>query len=620
MKLKVVYILAFICLLLSCKWGPVAQTITARAASSTVGVGQEFEVRYDINDNVSGFEAPSFTGFDVLSGPNQSSSINIINGSVSQSISYSFYIVARQEGTFTIQPATVHIGSKTLKSNSLTITVMKGNAPPPNTGQNANAQPPPTNGNTSQDNVSASDLNKKIFVKLNPNKTKCFKGEGVILTLKLYALASEFNPQDFGPLNTNPPAYNGFYTEDIPHRGEIIMNRENINGTIYWVCTLNQTILFPEHSGKLKIDPLKVEGVVGVRVKSRDPFDIFSQFFGSQMKRENFQVSTDAISLEVQKLPESGKEFNGAVGHYTIKASLDKNKVKANDAINLNVTVSGEGELKLIDSLPFTFPPDFDHYDPKITDHITVASTGISGSRTFNYLLIPRHEGKFKIPSTAFTYFDPAKKNYSTVSVPEMNIEVEKGNNTPSQITVAGNTSKEDVKLLATDIRFIHLGHEPVLFIGSHILYSIGFYSGIGLPVLAFLGFVFFRRRYIELHKDIVSLRKREATHMAKKRLKVAHSFISTGNKERFYAEILKAINGYLSDKFGIPVADLSRETINQSLSGWKLSEKTIYLLKQCLDICEYASYAPSAIKENFEEIYNNTVLLITKLEDETGK
>ncbi|HTA84381.1 MAG TPA: BatD family protein [Bacteroidia bacterium] len=585
-----------------------AQDFTATATKTTVGIGEQFQVNFTLNGNGGSFTPPSFSDFQNAGGPYQSSSFQSVNGVNSQSITLTYVLVANKEGSFTIGAASIKAGGKTLQSNTLTIKVVKGT--PPAQQQKSTAQQ--GSKASGQGSMTDEQVKQNLFIKIIPSKTKVYEGEGIPITVKVYTRVELQNFQD-----ATFPDYTGFYCENVPQKGQLELTRENYNGVAYQVVTLKQSVIFPQRTGKLKIDPATAQCVVQERVRSNDPNDIFGQFFGSY-KRSVYNIKSDPVTIDIEPLPNTDKEFTGVVGHYTIKSSLDKSSVKANDAVNLNVTVSGDGELKLIDSIPFQFPPDFDHYDPKIADHLNVTPSGVSGSRSFSYVLIPRHQGKYKIPALDFTYFDPSKKTYTTLNLPEMDLDVAKGDNNSATVTVNSATvNKEDVKLLGSDIRYIHTGHLPAYHSDDYFLYSIPFFAGIFSPILCFIGFIIVRRRHIELNKDATSVKQRGATRMAKKRLKAANAFIASNNKEKFYEELHKAISDYLSDKFTIPVADLSRESITLKLTEKNVTPDTLQKLSTVLDNCEFVRYAPATVTGNLNEVYNSTVTLITQLEDE---
>jgi len=603
-KFRVTYLFTLLLALASC-FTLHAQTLTATASKTTVAVGEQIQVDYTANVSINSFSAPSFADFKVQ-GPYQSSSMQSINGVSSQSITLSYVLVPTKEGTFTIGAGTAKSGGKTLTSNGFTIIVTKASP-------QAQASKTQQSNNSSEGSLSDKQLKQNLFVRLTPSRTKVYQGEAIPVTVKIYTRMDLQGLQD-----VNFPDYNGFFTEDVPEKPQNGAAREIVNGVTYGVVTLKENVIFPEHPGKLTIGPVEAKCVVQERVQSHDPNDIFAQFFGTY-KRAVYTIKSDPVVIDVMPLPNTDKEFSGAVGHYTVKGTLDKSNVKANDAVNLNVTITGDGELKLIDSIPIKFPPDFDHYDPKITNKVNVSTSGVSGSRNYSYVVIPRHQGSYKIPPVDFTYFDPSKKSYVTLTIPEMNLDVAKGDNTGA--TQMNNpvttTNKEDIKVLGSDIRFIHTGHMPSYELNNFFLFSLPFFAGLAFPLLCFVGFLFVRRRYIELNKDAVSVKQRGATRMAKKRLKTAEGFIASGNKESFYEEVHKAVNTYLADKFTIAVADLSRDTIIKRLTEKKVSPETIQQLSAVLDDCEYARYAPASVTGDLQSVYDSTVTLITKLEDE---
>ncbi|MGP8215806.1 MAG: BatD family protein [Bacteroidia bacterium] len=587
-----------------------AQTFTATVSKSTVGVGDQFQIDFTLDGNGSNFTPPSFEGFQNAGGPYQSSSFQSVNGVNSQSLTLTYVLIPLKEGTFTIGPASIHSGGKTLTSSPVTIKVVKGGTPPQQNRAQQNGNPQ-QNGNSSQGSMTDAQLKQNLFIRVIPQKTKVYQGEAIPVTIKVYTRVELQSFQD-----ATLPDYTGFFSENVPQKGQMTLSRENVNGVMYQSVVLKQSIIFPQHSGKLKIDPATAECVVQERVKSNDPYDIFGQFFGSY-KKAVYNIKSDPVTIDVMPLPKTDMEFSGMVGHVTLKSTLDKSNVKANDAVNLNVTVSGDGELKLIDSIPFRFPTDFDHYDPKITDHLNVTPSGVSGSRNFSYVIIPRHQGNFKIPQVDFTYFDPSKNSYVTLNIPEMNLDVAKGDNNGPSVTVNTPVNKEDVKVLSSDIRYIHTGHLEAYQSEDYFLYSLPFYAGVFSPLLCFAVFLFARRRYIELHKDTAGLKQRGATRMARKRLKTANNFIASGNKEKFYDELHTAINGYLGDKFIIPIADLSRETITAKLAEKNGSAETRQQLSTLLDNCEFVRYAPASVTSNLGEVYESAIKLITRLEDE---
>lgn len=586
-----------------------AQKLTAQASRTKVAVGETFQISYSLNSNGNNFKPPALNEFDVYSGPNQSTSMSFINGSMSQSITFSYLIAAKKEGKYTIGAASMNVGGTTVQSNTLAIEVVKG-------AGNAAVQQNQGSGNAMPQNQSASvaeNVGDNLFVKTIVSKTKAYMGEQITVTHKVY---TRYQLRGFQDIKF--PDYRGFWAQDVPGNQQIQVVNENVDGVNYQVGELKRTYLFGQRSGKLEIEPMTVECVVR-KQSNRRPRDIFEQFFGGGYEDATYSVKSKPVIIDVIPLPEANKPagFSGAVGSYSFNAQLSKDKVKANDAINLVITLNGKGNVKLLDPLKISFPEDFETYDPKIKENISSGANGVSGSKTFDYLIIPRHGGEYKIEPINFSYFDPEKKQYVTLPSSEFNIHVEKGKDEDAAANVFNPRSKEDVKVLGNDIRYIKTGPVELKQKNDFFFGSALFYAGILLPFLAFIGFIALRKKNIEANKDAVAVKSRKATKMAKKRLVLAERYLKENNKEQFYVEIFKALYGYTSDKLNIPVADLNKEHIADKLKKGNVADATVQQLINTLDNCEYARYAPSAVSGDLNGIYNATVELITKIEGE---
>lgn len=601
---KIISILVFIVALVNVS---LAQKLTAQASKTKVAVGETFQISFSLNSNGNGFKPPALNDFDVYSGPNQSTSMSFVNGSMSQSITFSYVIAAKKEGKFTIGAASMNTSAGTVQSSPINIEVAKGSA-------NAQAQ---NQGNAAPQNPTApasENVGENLFVKTIVSKTKVYQGEQITVTHKVY---TRYQLRGFQDIKF--PDYTGFWSQDMPGNQQIQVVNENIDGVNYQVGELKRSYLFPQRSGKLQIEPMTIECVVR-KPSNRRPRDIFEQFFGGGYEDVTYSVKSKPVTIEVLPLPEATKpvSFSGAVGSYSMKAQISKDKVKENDAINLTVTLTGKGNIKLVDPLPIDFPEDFETYEPKIKENITAGAAGVSGTKTFDYLIIPRHEGNYTIDRLSFSYFDTDKKQYITIPSPEFTIQVEKGVGSESaSANVFTSRSKEDVKILGNDIRYIKTGNIQLKSKDSFFFGSFLFYAGLIVPVLAFIGFVVFRRKNMEANKDTIAVKSRKATKMAKKRLTLAEKYLKENNKEQFYVEIFRALYGYVGDKLNIPVADLNKEHIAGKLKVANVNETTVQQLLSILDNCEYARYAPSAVSGDLNGIYNNTVELITKVEDE---
>ena len=588
----------------------VAQKFTSSASKTKVAVGETFQLTYSLNANGSNFKMPALNEFDVYSGPNQSTSMSFVNGAMSQSISLSYILSAKKEGKITIQPGSVSVNGATVQSNSLVIEVVKGSP----TTQN---QQNPNNPNQQQQNPTApssEDVGNNLFVKTTVNKTKVYQGEQITITHKVY---TRYQLRGFQDIKF--PDYTGFWSQDVPSNNQQIqLANENVDGVVYSVAELKRTYLFPQRSGKLTIEPMKVEVVVR-KQSNRQPRDIFDQFFGGGYVDANYSVKSKPITIDVIPLPEANKPagFAGAVGDFSFKAEVNKDKVKANDAINLTVTITGKGNIKLVDPLKVNFPEDFETYDAKTKENISATVNGVSGSKTFDYLAIPRHEGDYKISDINFSYFDPEKKQYITLPSPEFKIHVDKGKDGEGGASVFNPRNKEDVKVLGNDIRYIKTNNIILRPKENYFFGSTLFYLGLISPFILFLAFIIIRRKRIEQNKDVVAVKSRKATKMAKKQLLLAEKHLKSSNKESFYVEIFKALYGYVGNKLNIPTANLNKETITDSLRIKAVTEATIQQLMSTLDNCEFAHYAPTAVSGDLKSIYDNTVELITKIENE---
>ena len=597
---RIVHILLFILFLTNYL---LAQKLVTSISSNKVAVGETFQIQFSLTGSGSNFKLPTMPDFEIIEGPYQSSSTSITNGVVNQSSSLTYVLSAKRDGKLTIGPASAVSGGKTIQSNALSIEVTKGKANTGNQGGNSAGQ--------AVSKPTSKDISDNIFVRATVNKSKVYLGEVIDVTFKVYT-RMEMQMRNF----TKLPTYDGFFVQDIKNRQKTSQTNETINGITYVVGEIYKTFVIPQHTGKLTIDPFEIECIV--RQKStRKPRDIFEQIMGGGYEEVLYPLKSLPVTIDVQALPEEGKPegFSGAVGSYTYKAELSKEKLKANDAVNLTLTLSGKGNIKLIEPFKVNFPEDFETYDAKTIEKISVTENGISGSKTFDYLVIPRHEGEYTIEQFQFSYFDPVKKEYVSIPSPEFKLRVEKGEGT-SAVVVGGSSAQEELKVLGNDIRYIktktNLKEKDHYFFGSAMFYFFLF-----SPLIAFISFLIIRRKNVEQNKDGIALKSKRATKMAKKRLSVAEKHLKANNKEFVYIEIFNALYGYISDKLNIPSADLNKEHIAETLKNRAVSENTIQQLITTLNNCEYARYAPGSVSGDLNYIYNSTVELITKIEDE---
>lgn len=586
------------------------------SAKNVVLVGEQFRLNYVVNAQGTSFNPPSLNDFSVLSGPNQSTStqMQIVNGQVTQSVSYTFsYILqASKEGTFNLEPATIKVDGKEYKSNVLKIRVIQS----PNQGQN---QGRPGNQQQQQSQGSGDIDSQSIFLKAVVNKANPIIGEQVNVSYKIYTTVNiaQYTVEEF-------PAYAGFWTQDLGDQNQQPKQYyEVIDGKRYLVAEIHEKAIFPQKSGKLTIDPMAIECLVQVQTKRRRStgdaiFDQFfnNSFFGYQNVKK--ALRSNALTINVKPLPLNNKplEFSGAVGSFNFSSDIDKTELKTNEAINLKYIVSGTGNVKLVNNLDIDFPPDFEVYDPKVTYRDQNSGKTIGGRKTFEYLIIPRNAGEYQIDPVKFSYYDINKKSYVTLTSPEYVINVAKGEGSQANVTYSG-VSQEDIKYIGSDIRFIKTEKFPLHVIGSYFFGSTSFYLSLFVPLVLFVLFLILYKRYIRKRSNVLLMKHKKATKVSRKRLRKAKEYLKQNKQEEFFVEMSRALWGYLSDKFGIPLAELSRDSVNDALLKKNVNEDIIKQFINTLNDCEFARFTPGDSTAKLENIYKHGLEIISKIERE---
>ncbi len=567
--------------------------------------GQQFNITWTINSDEGQFSAPSFEGFYKLAGPqtSYSSSTQIINGKISRSTSYSYsyYLQAIKEGRFVIPPATLTLKNKTYKSDSLRIEVIGSGA-----SQQANL-PSGNSGRTENEQVEESG--NDLFITLSFDRKEVYLGEHILATVKIYTKV------DISGINEiKYPAFDGFLKTDLNTPPLTSLRRENVNGTIYGTGVVQQFLLYPQVTGEIAIDPVQISVMVQQKSGRSDPF--FGDFFSTYTTVPKAALSK-ALKVKVDPLPGAKPDdFSGIVGKASISATLSKDSVNVNDAVSLKFVISGTGNLKLANAPAIKMPADVEIYDPKISDDLRNGTDGTTGQKVFEYLMIPRHYGEFKVPAVSFSYFNVSTKRYEKLTTKELAFYARKGNEKNTGITVYGGVSKEDVKYLGKDIRFIKSSPGQLYKSGNLFSSKRSFYSIYVLAIILFLAILFARREHIRRNADISSVKNRKAAKVAGKRLKEASYCLREGATDKFYEEILKAVWGYLSDKLNIPVSDLTRANAVNSLTEKGIGEEEINNLNSILDKCEYVRFAPSSSGTEASKIFNDTSGFISTVEN----
>ncbi|HMI01248.1 MAG TPA: BatD family protein [Pedobacter sp.] len=599
--MKIRYYLLSVLLLWSALGFGQAIKVTASVSSGQVGTGEQFEVTFSTNGNPESFDPPAFNGFQVVGGPNQSSSFSSVNGATTVNISVGYVLIGTREGEYTIGPASMTINGKQYRSNPVKIRVVKGRSVPQQQaagGQSAR----PASGNSS-------DISKRLFLRAVANKTNVYQGEQISVSYKLYA---NINIVDNMP--DKLPDFNGFWSQEIKRNNQNVeWTVEEYKGVRYHVAVLKEVILFPERFGKLTLDPLGMTFVVRQTTPSNDPIEQF--FGGGSYEDVKYKIKSAPVTINVKPLPEAGKPagFQGAVGNFSVGAALDKSAIKANEALNYTLKITGSGNLKLLKAPELNLAADIEKYDPKVTDQITESLNGVSGSREYSYLLIPRHEGNYTIDALKFSYFNPATQRYVTLSTGSFPVKVAKG--APGSGVVAYSAGQQDIKALGSDIRYIKGGDGSLQREGEGFYGSGWYYSLLCLGPLMFLGAFGYRKWYREQNKDQVIVKGRNANKVAAKHLANAKKQLLEGNKNAFYEDIYRGLYGYLSDKLNISAAHLNRENIGEKLRTKAVSEELILQLTGTLDLCEMARYAPvSGISE--QEVFDKAKNIIGDIEN----
>lgn len=597
------------------------------SAKPVVAIGETFTLSFVLNAQGNGFRGPNIQGFDVLSGPNTSttSSIRSISGRTTMSITYTYsYIMqASREGTFEIPAATVTVDHKTYTSNTLTIKVVKN----PNGGDpqyaSGNRNTAPSSQRPSESDSPGATLGSgDVYVKAFASNYNPLQGEGIVVTYKIYTKIP------IAQINISKlSSFSGFWSQNLMKENDKLQQTTQvIHGEQYVVADIRKIALFPLKSGRLVIDPLELECVAQVRKQTRsrtgDPFfdDFFNDsFFNNNIANVEKNLKSNSLAINVRPLPESGKptDFNGAVGSFAFRSEIDKTHLKTNEAVTLKLSVSGKGNIQLIDKLDIVFPPDFETYDPKITSDIQTTSAGVSGTQTFEYLMIPRKPGKFAINPVTFTYYDIDKKQYRSIKSPAYTLEVEKGSGDGSAMVAYSGANKEEIQYIGSDIRHIqdkmnHLRKRGTLFFNST-----GFWLLLIFPLLLFAILVMFFRKISARRSDVQLMKNLKATKIARKRLAKAEQYQKAGNQDAFYVEISQALWGYISDKFTIPMADLSIGSVQEALELKNVSKPIIAQFIDTLNNSDYARFAPGEKSLNMERIYNEALGIITKIERE---
>lgn len=586
-------------------------TFVISAPANTVK-GAQFQLQYVLRGGEGqNIEVPdNIKGFDVLFGPSVSQmySSSNINGKVTSesNITYTYLLMAKEEGTFSLPAATVKVNGRSYKSNTAQIKVLPPdkNAQPTQPGQ----QVRPTTTSSTAGNVDPKDA----FVRAIFSKTKVNEQEAVTVTFRFYTV---LNIRDVGKIQF--PEFEGFMTEDFELPANRQMAMEHYNGRNYYTIDVKKTLLFPQRSGKMTIPSGTMEIVFEVASGRK-----VNTFFGPQevMTESKKTLRTSPVTVDVSALPIQNKpaNFSGAVGSFTYTPKISAEKVKANDAVTITLNITGTGNLKLIKNPEIKFPKDFETYDPQVKNDFRLTENGLSGTKTIEYMFIPRYPGKFTIPPIEFSYFDPRSNSYKTSSSPSYTLDVAKDPNAGKNVSTS-YSNQRDVEV-DQDIRYLKTGDISFKDPQSFFVGSLPYWLWYIIPLVLFITFSIIYRKQIKANADIALMRTKKANKVATKRLKLAKQYLQSQKKDNFYEEILRAVWGYLSDKLTIPVANLNRENIETELLKYGVGDDLIGQFMSILDTGEFARYAPSESGDAMDKLYNDTVEAIGKMENTIKK
>jgi BatD DUF11 like domain len=579
MKMRKFYILTILMLATQVLFAQVEFKAVVR--KNKLGVNQRLKISYRVNkQGADNFKPPSFENFKVVAGPSSSVNQTWINGKASYSQAYIYIIEPKKIGKFTIEPAKIEYKGKIVKSNVVKITVTKEVAIPKD----------PNNPNYI--------AQQSIHLVAEVSNLKPFVGEGIYVVYKLFVSK---NISLNGSRVSESPQYKGFWNQDIAVK-QVNFKNGMYNGESYRYVVLKKAVLIPQRSGKLLIEPIEMDFSVGVPTGRGD-------FFGNMITRNiNYSTKSTAKTVQVKALPEEGKpiDFSGAVGEFNFNVSINKGVLKANDAAQIKVEISGKGNLKLFETPKITTPAELEVYTPEHKEQVVTSLNGLRGSITDTYTVVPQFKGKYKIPEVTFSYFNPNNKTYKTLKSEAIIVDVTEGKELPSTNDIVNNSQKQYVVSNDNNFRFIALNTTFKQTVDEIFLNTTTFYLLLLLPFLAIpIGIITGNIR-AKRAGDVFGNKIRKADKLARKYLSVAKKQL--GNQEAFYIALEKALHNFLKAKLHIETSDISKEKISEILKSKSVKIATIKEFIDVLNDCDFARYTPTTnvmMKQEFEKAKN---------------
>ena len=589
----------------------VATTMLSAEVSFTVDYphqvvqGNKFRITFSLrNAEGAGFTAPEVGGCATLYGPSKSSSYSSqwVNGVSSSSSSEEYTMVYRADkaGKYNVGAATVTVGGKRYSTRPFTIEIL-----PPDRSAQSNAR---GSQSVQIDNVDTQSAGKQVsandlFVRINMSKSNVYEQEAVVCTIKLY---TKYQISQF--MANIQPSYNGFLIEELPVSPNL-NEVERVNGENYMVAELKKCILFPQQSGKLTITSGTYDVTVVQFENIRTMFGIVRQPVEKQLKVKSNTASVNILPLPTPK-PAS---FSGAVGNFTMTTEIKPQVLKTYEAATYSCIIKGSGNIKYLKAPEIAFPAQFDVYDPQNNVNAKPNGGTVSGTASIDYTFVPQFVGKYEIPATEFTYFNPATKQYVTLSTQKYDLTVAKGSGSPTSAHKGIQQQNRDILHIKKGDLELKTAHD---FMVEHFNYWLWYI----VPILILAGVLFYYRKSLKARSDLKLMKTKRANKVAKKRLRVAQQFMRAGDSNKFYAETLKALWGYLSDKIGIPVSELNKENISAELVSYGADEDMVASVIDVLNKCEFAQYAPELGGTDMESIYSAASDVMDKLENTKRK
>jgi hypothetical protein len=575
--------------LFSAPWTLYAQDVQFLASvdRTEIPLGQQFQVTFTLSGGnlkrYTDFRAPDMNrDFLTLAGPSTSQSMQIINNRVSSSISWTFVLQGRKTGAFTLPAASLNYDGSTLRTNTIRITITRS-AP----------QSTPQGQQRSGDR--SLDLGDNLFVRAIPNKTTVYQGEPILVTYKMYSRVAFQLDSPF-----RLPRMIGFWSEDVEAPRQLHPRIEVLNGKQYETYMLRKVLYFPTQSGTLSIDPFEIGVTVRARKRRNTGDEFFDRFFSDPYfdSYENVKKSllTDKITVRVKPLPEQGRpaSFTGVVGSFTMDASIDRDQLRTNETATLKVVLKGKGNIRLLDPPVPSFPSGIDHYDPTISENVQFAQASMSGSKTFDYLLVPRFPGSAVIPPIEFSYFDPEKQRYVTLNSGQFTLQIEEG----EAMRQPGAVEQRMIDYLAQDVYPPKAAPARIRKEQAQGFSTVTTTAMFAMPWLAMLAALAWKRRHDRIHGDVMGLKRRRATRIAEKHLSMSRSWLEKGSVDSYYLEIARALWGYMQDALGLPTSQTTVAAVTDRLRMSELPEETVERVRQALDAVDYARFSPTRADE----------------------